>query len=124
MGDEITETYNNQALLQAVISGGIISGAVGVMEGNFGSSKYILPTAAAIGIYLNYKVSQAQNTQEIELVKTHWDDAKQSFSTLENFPGWGNFTGNLTGFMKKHNYSSFADFVQKTPKITQEQAGM
>ena len=122
MGDEITETYNQNALLQAVISGGIISGAVGVLEGNFGSSKYILPTAAAIGIYMNYKISQAQNTQEIELVKTHWDDVKQSFSTLENFPGWGNWTGNLTGFMKKHNYSSFADFVQKTPKITQEQA--
>ena len=67
----LSDNMDSNALLTALISGGIISGSVGILEGTFEKTKYIFPTAIALGIWADYLIQRQRNRENIELVQDY-----------------------------------------------------
>ena len=74
---QIAKSLDNNALLAAIISGGIISGTVSLLEGNFEKSKYIFPAAIAVGIFADYQLKRKVSSENIRIVGEFFSDLER-----------------------------------------------
>ena len=66
-------TLDQETLLAALISGGVIGGAVGLVDRSMERSKYAIPLGMGLGIYLDYQWKKRRTTEHVEIVKGYFD---------------------------------------------------
>ena len=63
---------DESTLLNAVLSGGVIGGAVGLIDKGFGRAKYAVPLGIALGIFLDYNLKKLQVGEHLEVAKAYF----------------------------------------------------
>jgi hypothetical protein len=94
---EKTPEFDNTMLLSAILSGGVIGGAVGLIDRNFERAYWAVPAGMAIGIFLDYQLKKSQNLEHVEIakefLKTTWDDSKKLGPETNSY--WSTILGSL-----------------------------
>ena len=60
-------------LLSAILSGGVIGGAVSLADRGLDRAKYAVPLGMAFGIFLDYQLKKRRNKENIEVAKGYFE---------------------------------------------------
>ena len=66
-------TLDEDSLLTALLSGGIIGGSVALVDKNFERSKYAIPAGMVLGIFLDYQLKKMRKSESIEVSKSYFE---------------------------------------------------
>ena len=81
--------FDESALLSAVLSAGVIGGAVGLLDRGLQRAKYAVPLGLALGILLDYQLKRLRIGEHIEIAKEFiteaWDYTEKVSDTAAFF---------------------------------------
>ena len=97
-------TLDEDSLLTALLSGGIIGGSVALVDKNFERSKYAIPAGMILGVFLDYQLKKMRKSESIEVSKSYFEYladlvAKEpvGFRLPDANPYWSAMTTSLAG---------------------------
>ena len=95
---------DEDSLLAAILSGGVIGGSVALADRNFERSKYAIPVGMMLGVFLDYQLKKARKSESIEITRGYFEYLADLVATEpmgyrlpQTDPYWATLTSGLAG---------------------------